>query len=120
MKKATATATASEREEEEEEKQQTKKLWITFAHGTSYAPVWGLTQHANDAGLCTYPTINIIRTPWHRLQQPAPLQLNPDEHVEHTDGRHGSAKEQKTGYGKHMCDKVVIYLFAKDETKKKK
>lgn len=111
MKKATATATASERDGE--------KSLDNFCHDTSYVPVWGLTQHAYDAGLCAYTTINIIRTPWQRLQQPAPLQLNPDEHVEHTDGRHGAAEEQKTGYGKHMCDKVVIYLFAKNETKKK-
>lgn len=74
-----------------------------------------LTQHANDARLCAYATINVVRTPRQRLQQATALQLNPDEHVEHTDGRHRSAKEQKTGNGEHMCEKVVIHLAVGNE-----
>lgn len=74
-----------------------------------------LTQHANDAGLCAYATINVVRTPRQCLQQATALQLNPDEHVEHTDGRHRSAEEQKTGNGEHMCEKVVIHLAVGNE-----
>lgn len=76
-----------------------------------------LTQHANDARLCAYATINVVRTPRQCLQQATALQLNPDEHVEHTDGRHRSAKEQKTGNGEHMCEKVVIHLAVGNEQK---
>lgn len=77
---------------------------------TASTPTHSLTQHPYDARLGADAAINIVAATRQRLEQTAALQLDPDEHVQHTDGRHRPAKEQKAGHGEDMCKKVVIHL----------
>lgn len=73
-------------------------------------PLNSPTQHSDDATLRVEASIRVVGASRQRLQQSAALELHSNQHVEHTDRRHGAAEEDETRHGEYMSIKVVLHL----------